>query len=152
MSITIDLREFEDAFATLLAGLRSAAHQALMGAVDAAHESARTTDLFKDGPDRELRKSLTKGIDGPMSGFIRAGAKHARWVEDGTAPHDIRPKRASVLRFQIAGRACFSRMVHHPGTHARPFMARAAAIGEQTLDYGLEYLTERPIMHFNAGG
>ena len=155
MSVTFDLREFEQAFDLLRAGLRNGAHQALVSAVKAAHESARTTDLFKDGPDARLRRSIVMTIPEPLEGQIKAGgagAPYARFVESGTQPHDIRPKRATTLRFTVAGQVFFRRLVHHPGTAERPFMARATAVGEQTLEYGLEYFSEKPIATFNSGG
>lgn len=154
MSISVDLRGFEEAFADLLAGLRNGAHQALVSAVKAAHESARTTDLFRDGPDAKLRRSIVLSFDGPFDGQVKAGgraAPYARFVEAGTPPHDIRPKKAAALRFVMGGEIVFRRLVHHPGTAERPFMARARAVGEQTLDYGLEYFAERPIATFNRG-
>lgn len=50
---------------------------------------------------------------------------YAAFVNDGTAPHIIRPRRAQVLRFTVGGRVVFARVVHHPGTRANPFLDRA---------------------------
>lgn len=50
---------------------------------------------------------------------------YARYVNDGTRPHIIRPKNASVLRFVVGGRVVYARVVHHPGTRANPFLDRA---------------------------
>jgi hypothetical protein len=154
MSVSIDLRDFERAFADLAAGLHNGAHQALVAAVKAAHTSAITTDLFKDGPDAALRRSIVMGVPDPFKGFVAAGgraAPYAQFVESGTRPHDIKPRAATALRFQVAGAVLFRRIVHHPGTAERPFMARAAQVGEQTLDYGLDYFAESPIARFNSG-
>lgn len=46
-------------------------------------------------------------------------------VNDGTRPHIIRPRRAQALRFRMGGRIVFAKLVHHPGTRARPFLDRA---------------------------
>lgn len=51
--------------------------------------------------------------------------EYARFVNDGTAPHQIRPTRARALRFRVGGRIVFARVVNHPGTRARPFLDRA---------------------------
>lgn len=51
-------------------------------------------------------------------------------VHDGTRPHTIRPRNAQVLRFVVDGRVVFARVVHHPGTRARPFIQRAV---EETI-------------------
>lgn len=50
---------------------------------------------------------------------------YARYVNDGTRPHVIRPKNAKVLRFVVGGQVVFARVVHHPGTRANPFLDRA---------------------------
>jgi hypothetical protein len=46
-------------------------------------------------------------------------------VNDGTRPHVIKPVTAKALRFKVGGRTVFARLVHHPGTRARPFLDRA---------------------------
>lgn len=56
---------------------------------------------------------------------ISTDVEYAPYVHDGTRPHVIRPKNASVLRFEIGGRVVYARVVHHPGTRARPFIDRA---------------------------
>lgn len=68
---------------------------------------------------------------------VGSNVDYAEMVHDGTRPHIIRPKRAHTLRrsargvvkpalrFEINGRVVFARVVHHPGTEARPFLDRA---------------------------
>lgn len=56
---------------------------------------------------------------------IGSDVSYAGYVHDGTRPHTIRPKRAQALRFVIGGRVVFAKVVHHPGTRARPFLDRA---------------------------
>ena len=153
-SVEFSLSEFYSAFADLQAGLRNAAHQALKSAVDDAYDSAKTTALFKDGPKANLRGSIEKGIPEALEGFIKAGGRKApygRYVEDGTVPHDIVAKKGGMLRFVSGGTTFFRRRVRHKGTTARPFMAVAGKVGEQSLDYGLDYYAESPIAYFNRG-
>lgn len=50
---------------------------------------------------------------------------YAAFVNDGTAPHIIRPRNARVLRFVVGGQVVYARVVHHPGTRANPFLDRA---------------------------
>ena len=59
-----------------------------------------------------LRPKITIGSD----------VFYAPFVNDGTAPHIIRPRRAQALRFRIGGRVVYAKVVHHPGTRARPFL------------------------------
>jgi hypothetical protein len=56
---------------------------------------------------------------------IGSDVVYAPWVNDGTRPHIIRPKNAKVLAFKSGGRTVFAKVVHHPGTRARPFLDRA---------------------------
>jgi hypothetical protein len=51
---------------------------------------------------------------------------HTRYVNDGTRPHTIRPRRpGGVLAFQVGGRTVFARLVHHPGFRGTHFLERA---------------------------
>ena len=50
---------------------------------------------------------------------------YAAAVNDGTRPHEIRPRNAQALRFRIGGRVVYARVVHHPGTRPNPFLDRA---------------------------
>lgn len=62
-----------------------------------------------------LRGSVTVGSD----------LEYAGYVNDGTRPHVIRPRRARALRFRVGGRVVYARLVNHPGTRAKPFLDRA---------------------------
>lgn len=50
---------------------------------------------------------------------------YAPYVNDGTAPHVIRPRNAQALRFRVGGRIVYARVVNHPGTRPNPFLDRA---------------------------
>ena len=56
---------------------------------------------------------------------IGSDVEYAAFVNDGTRPHIIRPRNAQVLRFVVGGRVVFAKVVHHPGTRARPFLDQA---------------------------
>lgn len=62
-----------------------------------------------------------------VGGRVKVGSdlEYAGFVNDGTAPHIIRPQRAQVLRFNVGGRVVYAKVVNHPGTRARPFLDRA---------------------------
>lgn len=62
-----------------------------------------------------LRSKFTIGSD----------VEYAAFVNDGTRPHIIRPRTKQALRFVIGGRVVFAKVVHHPGTRARPFLDKA---------------------------
>lgn len=55
-----------------------------------------------------------------------AKAPYAKYVEFGTAPHEIKPKEKSgVLVFKMGGQTVFAKSVKHPGTKAQPFVQPA---------------------------
>jgi len=56
---------------------------------------------------------------------VYSNVDYAGFVNDGTRPHIIRPRRAKALRFRVGGRIVYARVVNHPGTRARPFLDRA---------------------------
>lgn len=57
---------------------------------------------------------------------IRAGAKQARWHQEGTAPYVILAKGKKSLAFNGGGGPVFARKVNHPGLPARPFIGLSA--------------------------
>lgn len=79
--------------------------------------TGRLRSSIRADPPRifSLRGSVTVGSD----------LEYAAFVNDGTKPHIIRPRRAKVLRFNVGGQTVFARVVNHPGTKARPFLDRA---------------------------
>ena len=48
-----------------------------------------------------------------------AGLDYARAIEFGSRPHEIVPRRANFLRFEVDGRIVYTKHVNHPGN--RPF-------------------------------
>jgi len=60
---------------------------------------------------------LGGGPAGPL------GQRYGVYVHEGTAPHEIRPKRAKALFWRGARHPV--RSVHHPGTRAQPFLRNA---------------------------
>lgn len=71
---------------------------------------------------------------------IVTAAGAARYLERGTRPHIIRPRKAGSLSWPAnasgrrlsgrartnAGRRIFAKVVHHPGTKAQPFLLPGA--------------------------
>lgn len=67
-------------------------------------------------------------------GEVYNDADYAEAVHNGSGPYTIRPKREmsrrnpkrkAMLKFEVGGRTVFARSVRHPGTRARPWLARA---------------------------
>jgi hypothetical protein len=99
------------------------------------------TDFVNDGityatlrtPVRtgRLRAGNTGEVSTPepfrCEGRMVNATAYALDVHQGTPPHRIEPRNASVLRFEVGGETVFSAYVNHPGTAPRPFLAEGAA-------------------------
>jgi hypothetical protein len=75
-----------------------------------------------------VKQSGPKGIQFES----RSPARQSMWMEHGTRPHLIRPKKAGgflVFYWPKVGRTVFLRTVHHPGTRAYRFMERGLKVG-----------------------
>lgn len=100
------------------AELRTASRQVVNRAkVLAPVDTGRLRSSIRADPPRvfSLRGSVKVGSDVEYAGF----------VNDGTAPHVIRPRTKQVLRFRVGGRIVYAKVVNHPGTRANPFLDRA---------------------------
>ncbi len=68
-----------------------------------------------------------------------------RYVEFGTAPHDIKAVNERVLANVQTGQV-FGPVVHHPGTKANPFMERIVAAAQPDIEtlfgQALDQITE----------
>lgn len=69
--------------------------------------------VFRSGSRAVLRES--------------ANTPYARYVHEGTAPHEIRPRYARALRFYWprVGRVVYRQRVWHPGYRGNPFLRDA---------------------------
>lgn len=136
VGVSLNGRALIDSLGRSAALFDSLLAQALRRTVELASAYAKQSVLFRSHT-YGLRSSITglvvggfggvAGAGGGPMGRIMASAPYAKFVEDGTAPHIILPRRKKWLRFEQNGQIRFSRGVFHPGTEPRPFMAEAAA-------------------------
>lgn len=80
-----------------------------------------------------LASNWTMTVNGE-SLTIENDTPYATFVVDGTKPHEILPKNASVLAFQINGTTVFAKRVHHPGTSPNPFVDESINLIESQID------------------
>lgn len=59
--------------------------------------------------------------------LLSSRKRYAGFIEFGTRPHIIRPRRAKALRFMVGLQEVFARLVHHPGTRPYKFLYRATS-------------------------
>jgi len=75
-----------------------------------------------------LVRSIIMRRRGPIHYVIGTPVEYAPYIEFGTRPHIIEPRRAKALRFIVHHEIVFARRVQHPGTKPRRFFARALLI------------------------
>ena len=94
-----------------------------------------------------LGRSIVPGQLTNTRATVEAKAGYAAFVEFGTKPHVIRPRKAKALAWasgsgrRLSGRPrkgaklTFAKVVHHPGTKPHPFMLPAAqkAISQESM-------------------
>ncbi|MHC1624033.1 MAG: HK97-gp10 family putative phage morphogenesis protein [Candidatus Methanospirareceae archaeon] len=91
---------------------------------DRIYEAARKNVPVRTGL---LRSSIEKGGFGNVL-YVSMGnarAYYAPFVEYGTRPHVIYPRRAQALRFEVRGQVIFAKYVRHPGSKPRHVMRRS---------------------------
>jgi len=110
--------------------LSDALHDATRKALDAVgflvegEAKRQITDM--DAIDTgALKASITHKPEGDDSVLVGTNIEYAAHVEYGTGPHDIRPKDAKALYWK--GAAHPVKVVHHPGSAAKPFLRGALA-------------------------
>ena len=105
--------------------------------VQGAKDILITNGNYKTG---KLHDSIKYKID--STGYkvnINVGEAHAIFIEGGTKAHIIKPKRATCLRFMIAGKYVYAKKVHHPGTKAKPFLSTSM---ERSIPYFISRLED----------
>ena len=104
--------------------LEKAVQRVLEKAADYAEEEMRRRAPVRTG---KLRRSIRKKVNlQALTAEVGPTVEYAVYVEYGTRPHIIRPVRAQALRFEVAGRVVFAKLVRHPGTKPRPFVRETA--------------------------
>lgn len=69
------------------------------------------------------RRAIHGGAEGRRNGvtvYLAHGSLVGLFMEEGTAPHVIKPKNKKALRFTIGGKTIFAKQVNHPGIEPRP--------------------------------
>ena len=135
----------------VIAGLQRAVGHTITTAVTKARGEHRWRDRTY-GTRESIDGSVSDASKG-AAGYIKAG-KIAAMLNDGTRPHEIRPKvgagfRGPVregqgrrsrgrarkfLKFQVGGQTVFARKVNHPGTRPDPFLEAAQDYAGEEID------------------
>lgn len=157
IDIDIDWNAINEASAALLRGVRMGV---ALGVKEGAEE-ARSVHRWKSKTgvtEQGIQGVHTPSADG-AEGLLESIAEHSSFLEEGTRPHEIRPKfdeegpvrpgqsrrkesdigtHRVALRWQSDGKTHFAAVVHHPGTQASPFMGPAVLKFERVVEREVE--------------
>lgn len=84
-----------------------------------------------------LRASIHGGVEGNYI-YVASATPYDVYVEYGSTPHEIKPKRRKALAFKKDGKEVIVKKVRHPGARPQPFLRPAANEGKAKL---IELLT-----------
>jgi hypothetical protein len=142
------VEDWEKAAARIGAGMRPAVDSSLLTARGAARNAApKVTHRLENSIDMKITRSDATSA----SGILEATAKHAKFVLESTAPHEIRARNGGTLAFQSGGRTVFARSVHHPGTKANDFITPTGDVAESKLESAVQSNIDATIGAFTHG-
>lgn len=101
-------------------------YQAMVNNTNRIREDARKIQVgsFKNQTGN-LRRSIFREVQSAARGKIGVGEEYGFYVETGSGPHTIVPRKKKLLRFRINGKWVFAKKVNHPGSKPYPFMQPA---------------------------
>lgn len=116
---------------------------------EGAHAVEAQAKVYAPRRTGRMAGSIVATFADDLHATIGPGTLYAPYVEYGTRPHVIRPRKpGGVLVFTVNGRKVVARSVHHPGTSPHPFMRPAAVDAADQLaakvgEAGANLITEQ---------
>ena len=80
-----------------------------------------------------MRQSWYATGQGDLKSKLSNRAPYFLYFIEGTSPHQIRPRYASVLRFQSGSGVVFTKLVNHPGTKPNDLLGQVKAATEAEI-------------------
>lgn len=120
MAVKVDIRGFEEA-RRILEKISEKLSDLVEVLTKEVHDRAVEYAPVRTG---FLRQNITYSVEG-LTGRVVSEAPYSAFVEFGTRPHFIYPRRAKALRFEVGDRVIFARYVRHPSTSGQFYMRRA---------------------------
>lgn len=136
MDITISIEGLDLATAgpRLHAEVLRGEERAVRLTAETAEREAKRLAPFKTGKLHDsIKAEQARTTTNTVAADVRARAKHASFVSDGTPPHVIQARRKQVLHFEGAGGEVFVRRVNHPGTKPNDYWREASARADKML-------------------
>jgi len=132
-----NLQEFGNAWARATDEVARGCQRGVRLGVDEGAREAIATRKWKDrtGEARRMtRGQVTQQTREGAEGVLESAVPYASYLDSGTVPHDIYPRRALALRWYDAGGSpVFAKRVRHPGTRGDGYFGRAVQKAERVL-------------------
>ena len=80
-----------------------------------------------------MRQSWYVTEQSDLNSALSNRAPYFLYFIEGTSPHEIRPRVASVLRFQGGGGVVFTKLVNHPGTKPNDLLEQVKTATEAEI-------------------
>ena len=80
-----------------------------------------------------MRQSWYVTEQSDLNSALSNRAPYFLYFIEGTSPHEIRPRFASVLRFQSGTDVVFAKLVNHPGTKPNDLLEQVKAATEAEI-------------------
>lgn len=109
-------------------------HAILLGFAGTVEGDAKRNANWTDRSSH-ARQSIHSGVEGNgrnLTVYLAHGVKYGRYLEEGTAPHIIRPKNKKALYWSGAKHPVAQ--VNHPGTRPYPALENAINRNKGTLE------------------
>jgi len=87
-------------------------------------KTAMNARLIAPGSMKQHIRPIITGGGSPM-GIVVCDHTAAMYVLRGTKPHEIRPRKAKMLKFDVKGTTVYAKIVRHPGTKENNFLWKA---------------------------
>jgi HK97 gp10 family phage protein len=125
--IKAKMQGLDELRAQLLARAESIRSVAVRAAQAGAGVIRAAADAGAPSPGSVDTRTVVLSRKGQVRVDIGSDKKHwyHRFFELGADPHEIKPKLAKRLRFEVGDTVVFARAVQHPGMAARPFLRPA---------------------------
>jgi HK97 gp10 family phage protein len=94
------------------------------GALIYKSQALKEAPVNKQPGGGNLRQNIKERFTNKLRAEVTSFAPYSLYVEGGTKPHIIKAVNKKVLANKRMGQI-FGKIVHHPGTRANPYMARA---------------------------
>lgn len=145
--VEIDTDDLERAWAESLRVLSDGIRTGVSNGVTEGAQEARTVHRYKDRTGALTASTVGRvevSTPGAAVGIIEATKPYASFVEEGTRPHEIRARRAPLLRWVDAdGGHHAAKKVNHPGTPSLPFIGPAVLKAERVMVRDIEVAADK---------